>query len=129
MGIRADIEEDLWETLEDPNDFGLPVILVSPDGVVYDTSENDGETLCGRIVYDTVLEDEDGNEVVVHQPVVTLRLSSLARVPANGESWVVKIPDSPRADATVVPYMFERAPEDGRSIGYIELFLRKAEQS
>jgi len=129
MGLRADIEEDLLETLEEPEDFGLPVVLIAPDGTVYNTSENDDGTLYGRIVYDTIEQDEDGNEVIVHKPMVTLRLSSLARVPENGETWVVKIPDGPRDDASVVSYILERAPEDGRSIGYINLYLRKTEQS
>ena len=37
MGLRAEIEADLSETLEDSDDFGMPVILTDPDGEVYAT--------------------------------------------------------------------------------------------
>lgn len=129
MGLRAEIEADLLETLEDPYDYGMPVILISPDGVIYNTSENDGETLYGRVLYDTIDEDEEGRQITVHQPNVTLRISSLGRVPENGEQWIVKIPDGPTNEATTLTCMLERALHDGSSLGIIKLHLRKTEQS
>lgn len=129
MGIRADIEEDLAETLEDSDDYGLPVVLIGPDGVVYDTSENDDEDLYGQVLYDHISQDEDGNQIIDNRPVVTLRISSLARVPQNGEAWAVKIPVSPLADAELQTFVMERAVEGGASIGFVRLYLRKAEQS
>jgi hypothetical protein len=129
MGIRADIEEDLAETLEDSDDYGLPVVLIGPDGVVYDTSENDDDDLYGQVLYDHISQDEDGNQIIDNRPVVTLRISSLARVPQNGEVWAVKIPVSPLADAELQTFVMERAVEGGASIGFVRLYLRKAEQS
>jgi hypothetical protein len=130
MGLRAEIEQDLAETLEDADDFGLPVVLISPDGIVYSKSANDEEAdLMGQIIYDTVAQDADGNQIIDHKPVVSLRRSSLTRIPLPGEVWAVKIPTSPVADAEPETFMLERAAEDGSSIGFIRLYLRKAEQA
>lgn len=107
----------------------MAVVLISPDGVTYDTSENDGEPLYGQVLFDTLSQDEDGNQIITHKPVVTLRRSSLARIPAPGEKWVVKIPESVLAGADTDTFLVERASEDGKSIGMIRLYLRAAEQS
>lgn len=128
MGLRAEIEADLVDTLE--GDFGLPVELISPDGVRYTTSANDPtQTLVGQILYDSVSQDADGNTMIDARPVVTLRRSSLARIPLDGERWSVRIPVDPTAGATIGTFLLERAPEGGRSIGFIRLYLRAAEQS
>jgi len=128
VGLRAEIEEALGETLE--AEFGLPVVLTSPDGVRYSTSANDPTAeLVGQVLYDTVSQDTDGNQILDHRPVVTLRRSSLTRVPAAGEKWSVEIPTTPRADSPRETFLVERASEDGGSIGFIRLYLRKAAQS
>ena len=130
MGIRADIEADLAETLESPDDFGMPVELISPDGEVQTMSANDPTLgLYGQVLYDTIQQDENGNEYIDHQPVVSLRITSLDRVPAPGEKWNIKIPISPVEGADMVSHTGERAPEDGRTIGFIRMILRKVEQS
>jgi hypothetical protein len=128
MGLRAEIEMDLEETLE--GDFGLPVVLTSPLGVRYSKSANAPTSdLMGQVLYDTTVEDENGAQVVDHKPVVTLRRTSLTRVPISGEKWAVEIPIGPTATATRETFMLERAAEDGSSIGIVRLYLRKAEQS
>ena len=120
MGVRAEIEADLAETLE--GEFGLPVVLTSPDGVRYDD-------LVGQVLYDTIAQDENGAQVIDHKPVVMLRRSSLTRVPAAGEKWAVEIPTSPLTGASTSTFILERASEDGGSIGFIRLYLHRAEQS
>jgi len=131
MNLRVQAESDLAQSLESPDEYGLPVVLVAPDGTVYDTSANDPtQTLSGQILYDTKrLDPESGLDILVHQPVVTLRRSSLARVPAAGEKWMVRIPETPNPSATKVTHSIERAPEDGQSIGFVRLYLTKAIQS
>ena len=121
-GLREKIEADLETTLE--GDFGLPVTLKSPDGVE--------DTLMGQVLYDYVKENPDtGGEMVVNKPVVTLRISSLLRVPVNGEKWFIKIPGAPSETAPLVEYMFDgdHPIEGGKSIGFIRLYLRKIEQT
>ncbi len=116
--LRATIESDLGDTLE--SEFAVAVDLVDPDGAEYSN--------VGQVLYDTISQDADGNTIIDHKPVVTLRRSSLDRVPAPGEAWAVKIPTSPIV-STKSTYLLERATEDGCSIGYIKLYLRAAVQS
>lgn len=119
--MRATVERDLAVTLE--GEWGLPVELVAPDGEKY-------AGIKGQVLYETVrLNPESGERVVIPTPVVTLRRSTLPRVPAPGERWLVSIPASP-IDLTMVPHVISptRAPEGGESIGFIRLYLQQAEQ-
>ena len=119
--LRETVESDLAETLE--GEFALPVVLVDPQGATY-------SGLRGRIDYDTVVVDpKTGADVITHNPVVTLRVSSLTRVPVDGERWKVSIPTSPSETATKETFLLERASEDGRTIGFIRLFLVRARQA
>ena len=128
MNLRVLAESDLKTTLE--GDWGLPVILISPDGVQQDKSANDPTAdLTGQVLYDTLVQNPDtGSEMVAHKPVVTLRISSLNRVPQQGESWIVKIPTIPNPAATKEDFFLERPTEDGSSIGFIRLYLMRAKQ-
>ena len=119
VNIRELAESELGYTLE--GDFGLPIVLTDPDG---DTNE-----YSGQIIYNTLVEDDIGSQVVINKPVVTLRISSLVRVPQEGENWMVKIPDTPSTTADKSTYFIERPSEDGRSIGFIRLYLAKPDQS
>jgi hypothetical protein len=132
MGLRADIEEDLQETLEDGDDFGMVVELVTPDNVTQTHSANDlTELLRGQVIYDTLVDTpETGALVTVRKPVVTLRRSSLVRIPETEESgWVVRIPSSPIEGATFEDYTIEEAPEGCESIGFIRLYLVRIRQA
>ena len=129
VNLREQAEQDLEQTLE--GDWGLPVVLIDPEGVVYDKSAND-ETLplVGQVLYGKKEFNPDtGTEVYINTPIVTLRVSSLARVPQNGEKWAVKIPTTPSTTADLVTFIFDERPlEGGTSIGFIRLYLQKAEQ-
>lgn len=131
MSLRELVEQDLAQSLEDQNEWGLPVVLVAPDGVVYDTSVNDPtKALSGQVLYDTLVDNpETGGEMIVHKPVVTLRRSSLARVPAAGETWMVKIPTTPSTTASLETFFLDYPSEEGGSIGFIRLYLTKTKQS
>ena len=127
MNLRAEIETDLVETLQ--GDYGQAVVLTSPDGVRYSKSANiPTADLMGQVLYDTIGQDENGADVIDHKPVVTLRRTSLTRVPLSGETWAVEIPIGPQVGATRSTFMLERASEDGCSIGVIRLYLRAAVQ-
>jgi hypothetical protein len=123
--LRASIETDLGDTLE--SEFGVAVEFVDPAGAVYSETK-DGDPLVGQVLYDTISQDADGNQIIDHLPNVTLRRSSLTRVPAPGEAWAVKIPTAPGA-TTKTTFVLERASLDGCSIGYIKMYLRAAVQS
>lgn len=130
VNLRKQAEADLGISLE--KDWGLPVVLISPDGEVIDTNENSDEALTGQILYDIVTTNpETGEPVIVNNPIVSLRRSSLSRVPVSGERWVVKIPIDPDPDADLTEFVISkvRPPEGGRSIGFIKLFLQKAKQT
>jgi hypothetical protein len=127
--LREQIETDLSFTLENNEDFGLPVILYGPDGK-QDKSANDPTAdLMGQINYDTILVNPDtGEEIRVNNPNVSLRRSSLDRVPVAGETWAVAIPTTPSLTGDVSYFVIDatRAPGGGASIGFIVLYLRKA---
>lgn len=130
VNLRKQAEADLATTLE--KEWGLPVVLISPDGEIINTSVNSGEVLVGQVLYDTVMTNPaTGEPVIVNNPIVTLRRSSLSRVPAPGEKWIVKIPITPDPDASLTEFVVSptRSSEGGRSIGFIKLFLRKAKQT
>lgn len=129
MNLRVDIESDLSETLEDPDGYGLPIILIAPDGTIQTKSENDADQdLSGQILYDSsIMDPETGLEIVVDKPVITLRRTSLTRIPAAGEKWFIRIPERPDPTAPKSLHSLERPPEHGKSIGFIRLYLTRAQ--
>jgi hypothetical protein len=127
VNLRALAELDLKTTLE--SEFKLPVFLTGPDGIDYSTN-TDGQPLSGQIIYETIEFDATGAGIKSPNPVVTLRRSSLVRIPVNSEVWEIRIPITPDLDGTLKTFLTgPAAPEGGDSIGYIKLFLREVEQS
>jgi len=133
--LRERAESDLKKTLE--KDFALPVTITSPDGVKQEFSENSADplnpdVLSGQILYSYVAVNPDtGEEIIVNNPIVSLRRSSLTRVPEAGETWLFEIPITPSTTAAKVPFIMDagKSPENDDSIGYIRFYLTKAEQS
>jgi hypothetical protein len=123
----AMLETDLGTTLE--SDFAAPVSLITPDGAIINTSVHGG-ALLGKVLYDYRREQPSGEIIVVKEPIVILRLSSLSRIPQAGEKWGISIPTSP-ADPTPKTFVLggTRAPEVVNSIGFIRLFPQAAVQS
>lgn len=114
-------------------DWGLKFKLIDPDGKRYDTDNETGEELKAvQILYDYRKIDPDtGGEVTVHEPVVIVALSSLARVPVAGERWFLQMPEVPSESAPLANFVLTeaRAPEGGGSLGLIRLYPQKVEQS
>lgn len=129
--LRAAIESDLKESLE--SEWKIAVELTSPDGQVQRYSMNDpSELLGGQVLYFSKREDpETGETIVVNQPVVTLRISSLIRVPQSGENWYIKMPVSPVAGAAKEQFVFTptRSIEHGTDIGFMRIYPQRVEQS
>ncbi len=128
--LRAAIESDLAESLE--GEWKVPVELTSPDGETQIYMKTSAITLLGgQVLYFSKRENPITGEVeVVNQPVVTLRISSLIRVPKNGEKWFIKMPTSPRRDAELESFVFTatRPVEHGTDIGFIRIYPQRIEQ-
>lgn len=125
MNLRELAESHLAQTLENPDHFGLPIVLIAPDGTEYDA-------VYGQVLYDThQFDDGLGIDVVVPNPVVTVRKSSLTRIPLASEKnqWAVRIPSTPSLTASTETYLMGRVSEDGDSIGFLRLYLSKTVQS
>lgn len=121
--LRALAENHLSVTLE--GDWSDEIRLTAPDGVRY-TTRPDGEPLRGQVLRDIVRRDvETGERLTIATPVITLRRSSLTRIPAPGEIWMVE------SDALPAPGQYiispSRPPEGGGSIGFIRLYLQLVE--
>lgn len=115
MNLRELAEQDLEVTLE--GDWSTPVALVAPDGAVY-------SDLRGQLLHDLVrMNMETGERMVNREPIVSLRRSSLPRIPRAGETWLVTLPDGQYILSPVRP------PEGGESLGFIRLYLQAVEQS
>ena len=129
VNIRELAENDLKTTLE--GGFGLPVELTPPDGIPITTSVHDDSQLMGQVMFDYIRQNPDsGEDIIINNPVVTLRISSLSRVPKSGEVWHVKIPTAPSLTAPLEDFIIDAdaSIEGGRSIGFIRLYLRRIEQ-
>ncbi len=122
MGLRERAERDLAHTLE--GRWSLPVNAVDPLGIRT-------EGIRAQVLYDIVRMNPDtGENMVVAAPVITLRRSTLARIPAPGENWFFEIPATPSETAEKIPYMMSpvRPPEGGSSLGFIRIYLQEVEQ-
>lgn len=127
--LRYTVESDLKQTLE--SEWKIPVELTSPDGQkqIYSVNNPD-ERLGGQVLYFSTRENPvTGEPMVINQPVVTLRKSSLIRVPQAGEKWFIKMPIEPLEDAEWENFVFTptRAPEHGTDIGFIRIYPQRIE--
>lgn len=129
--LRKRANNILKLSVENTAVFGLPVELTDPDGNVY-TTTNDGRELAGQALFHrTTVNPDTGVGMIVVKPVLTLRRSSLTRIPVEGEVWFVKMPDEPDPGATKKDYILDQsqAIEGGASVGIIRLYLKETVQS
>lgn len=130
VNLREQAEKDLGKTLE--GEFGLPVELKDPDGNTINTSLNNNLPLVGQVMFNYTRQQPDtGQPVIINNPTVSLRITSLSRVPKAGEIWYIKIPTSPVENAPLEDFIIDAdAPPEGLpSIGFIRLYLRRIEQT
>ena len=132
MNLRAKVVKDLETTMEKLNGWGLPVVLISPTGETQDKKKDSEDPLTGQVLYShKEWKPDTGEDVVVDEPVVCLRLASLETEPEPGENWAVKIPITPDPDAELVTFLInkDKALEFDRGLGIVKLYLSKATQS
>ena len=127
--LRQLAEKDLKTTLE--SDWKLPVILISPDGIRQTKSKNDPEEdLGGQVMYETLeIDVETGLPMVSDEPVVSLRVSSLDKVPLPNEKWAVLMPTSPVEGAPMEEFVLQKPIVGSYSLGFIRLHLTRVTQS
>jgi hypothetical protein len=124
-----DWESDLADTIE--GEFGVPVTLIFAGDGIRVSETVDGRPLVGKVRWSQPsITTEDGDTVAVPAPVVTLRRSSLSRVPATGETWYVEIPEGGRKGAPPKSYLLDtkHAIEGGMTLGKVRLPLVEAKQ-
>lgn len=148
--LRQLVEKDLSQTLE--GEFKVPVELIGPDGQIYNTTENlivcgassaicggqnivsgvtSGE-LGGQVLYNTVRVNPDtGEAMVVNNPIIVLRQSSLRRSFISGENWVIRIPLNVTDFSQKTDFAFTatRAHEHSQSIGFVRIYPTRIKQS
>lgn len=122
MNIRALAEQHLGESLE--GGYGIEVILTGPDGKQ--------QPVKGQVLYSRkVLNPVTGEDIIINEPVVVLRVSSLDPVPKTAEQWFIQMPVSPVEGAAKENFLMDKgkAVEGGASIGFIRLYPKKADQT
>lgn len=130
MNLRERVESDLSFSLE--GDWGLPVELISPQGEKIDTKQGTTEQLKGQVMLETLSTNmETGEQLLIGNPNVSLRLSSLSSYPTKSDyrNWFVRIPQTPSESAPLVTYKIGDAPQGGESLGYITLMLEQVSQT
>jgi hypothetical protein len=126
--LRVRAENDLAESLE--GDFRIECELTNPDGEtqIYKKGSTT-EKLAGQFLNFSQSENPaTGEEVIVQQPVMTLRVSSLNRIPVAGENWYIKVYDAVAGDTKKYVATATRSPENGSDIGFIRLYLQKVKE-
>lgn len=122
MNLREKSEEVLNTTLEGL--WALSVELTSPlTGLT--------KSYKGQVMFSYMLDNPEGGEpLVVEQPAVVLRISSLDEVPQANENWFIRIPNAPSESAPLENYALDgsRAPRNDGSIGLITLYLIRIDQ-
>jgi hypothetical protein len=125
ISVPALSETDLGDTLE--GECSMPVSLISPDGITIDQSANGGPLrgFVRRSYTDT--REKSGDKVTVNAPVVKLRVTSLAQIPATGEKWQIGIPESPLNGAGIEWFNLDpkKPVEANRDGGTVKMFLAK----
>jgi hypothetical protein len=121
------MERDLGEIVEGP--FSSHVELLPPAGTWITTSSRGGP-LKGNVTDAYVVLNETGEQKIVNEPRVELRISSLSRVPAAGEKWGIRIRAS-AVDPSLVLHVLsgDKAPERDGSRGLIYLYPQAVSQA
>ena len=129
--LRAEIEKDLSFSIE--NDWGSVVELTTPEGQTQKFSMNEPlKKLKAAIRYFTSKEDPvTGGTIIVNQPVVTFRISSLIRIPDDSDKWFIKMPISPVVGAPMESFVFtgDRFATHGTDIGFLNVYPHRVEHN
>jgi len=129
--LRLTCEQDLHDTLE--GEWKVEIELTGPDGITqYYSKNNPTEKLGGQVLYFTKEEDPaTGEMIIVNKPCLTLRVSSLDRIPEDGEKWFIKMPIRPTAGAEQVSFVFTptKSIENGTDIGFMRIYPQRIDNT
>jgi len=125
--LLESFEETAADIIE--NEIGLKAILIDPDGKEYLTSALDeSQNLrCMPTRESLTYDANSGAEILSEKPVATFRIRSLARVPKDGETWVVRIQESVFSE-DMKSFTLSGPPEFYRTIGHVNLNLQELSQ-
>ena len=112
------------------NEMGLKVVLIDPDGKEYSKSALDEtQDLKAMLTRESLVYDANsGAEIMSEKPVAAFRIRSLARVPLDGETWVVRIQESVFSE-DMKSFTLFGPPEFYRTIGHVNLNLQELSQT
>lgn len=121
--LRVEAEADLGEILE--TEFGQTIKFTDPDGNYFEVQ--------GRFDEYPQRENPDTGAgfVIVAIASVSVRASSMARIPKPAENWFIQAQRIPTETAPFESFMMtpDQAPEDATRLGWQTIFLQKAEQT
>ena len=127
--LRVAVERDLADSLE--GEWLMPVEIVFGNGVTQKYMKNNpSKLLGGQVLYYSRRENPStGEMMIVNEPVVVLRVSSLIQDFIAGETCYIKFASSPEINAPVRRWVFTatRAPEHGTDIGFIRIYPQRIE--
>ena len=127
--LWREIQETTEEIFFDP-EIGTKVILTDDNGVEYSKSAiNPDDDLKGMLFSEsTEYDGGSGVEVLSDKPVISLPIRHLARVPKDGENWMIRVEfDSFSEELTA--RTLSGPPKKGKTIGFINLRLQKLSQN
>lgn len=127
--LLKEFEECAGEIIE--QDLGRKAILIDPDGKKYTKSALDPleDLKCTIFQESHKIDVRTGFENLVDMPVAVFRLASLARIPKAGETWFVRVPKAVFGDESeMISYTLSGPPIPAKTIGFINLRLRKTSQ-
>lgn len=106
-----------------------PVKMRDPQGKLYETINGTTDPLLCEYLSDRQkLDDEGGDIMIVADDRITLSEHQLERVPKAGEEWAFMVAIDPSAPTVFTTFAMGKAPQNGNSIGFIQIFLRSADQ-
>jgi hypothetical protein len=126
--LLKDFEKCAGSIIE--NEMGLKAVLIDPDGKEYGKSALDEtQDLKAMLTRESLIyETNTGREIMAEKPVATFRIRSLARIPKDGEKWVVRIQETPFSE-DMKSFTLSGPPEFYRSIGHVNLNLQEISQT
>jgi len=108
--LLRDIQNDLEIVINE--DLGVKCVLISPDGQKQEKS---------------ALDQDKYLKCALFQEIASFHVRSLSRIPKDGEQWAVRIQLDPFSDE-LTSYAISGPPKPGRSVGFINLRLRRVTQ-
>jgi len=128
--LNATVEADLVDTIE--GEFGTKVNIIYSSGSIQEYSKNNPEKyLKGMFRYYKLgINPDTGEGLVIDNPSILLRLSSMDEKIEDGDKAVMEITVSSFAGSPVLQFVVEesRATEGSSDFGEIMYYLKQVGQ-